>query len=383
LDRAFFEKLFRKRGGREHVNVVSVSPLEEVSDSSILSRLTLDQSRKLIGVFPYKITGEDGGAGFEEKVLVKIKPSDRDVLAMGNGMARLSGSERLIQLYNLFQKNIEFYRSHLRELAVYSIEEPRLRRYFPKILAIEQDEHREFYCIVMEYLGGCSHLDSENDPSLWRDEDIRIVLQGMAEIHSVHFNRPPSTLESLHLVVPGSKTVRDMGDFWRELTDVNNYMHPDLITEDRWRMLHAFIDSRPEEWERIEATPRTLIHNDFNPRNLCIRDAEQERRLCLYDWELATYHVPQRDLAEFLAYVFPSGTGPDRYVRYVDFFRSELQRRTGSELDPDAFLEMFRIAMKDLAVTRMNLYLMAHNFKQYDFLNRVVPNIMEYLEKAD
>ena len=35
--------------------------------------------------------------------------------------------------------------------------------------------------------------------------------------------------------------------------------------------------------------------------------------------------------------------------------------------------------MKDLAVTRMNLYLTAHNFRHYDFLNRVYPNIMDYL----
>ena len=381
LDKDFFEKVLRNWGGRQFLHVESVKSMEEVSDSSILSKLTLDQTQKLIGLFPYRIDMEDAsGALMHENVMVKIKPRDRDVLAMGRGMVRLSGSERLLQLYNHFQKNIEFYQCHLRELSIYGLEESGLRRYFPEILDIQQDPSREFFCVVMEYLGGCSHLDSENHPELWKDEDIQVALQGMAAVHSVYFDQPLHLLEPLHLVVPTVESVRAMGDFWRELTDVNNYMHPDLITEDRWRMLHQFIDSRPGAWKRIEAYPRTLVHNDFNPRNLCIREEEGTRRLCLYDWELATYHVPQRDLAEFLPYVFPSGTSPDRYRYFMDFYRQELEKRIERELDEAAFVEMFQVAMKDLAVTRMNLYLMAHNFKQYNFLNRVYPNIMEYLE---
>ncbi len=383
LNEAFFENALRGWGKKPFRKVVSVKPLEEVSDSSILSKLTLDQTQKLIGLFPYQITCEEEGKGtFRERLMVKVKPKDKDVLTMGRGMVRLSGSERLLQLYNFFNKNIEFYGCHLRELAIYGLQAPGLRKYFPEILDIQEDDEKEFYCIVMEYLGGLSHLDSENDPSLWKDEDIKLALKGMAEVHSIHFNQPLSALKSLHLVVPTQETVQGMRDFWREMTDVNNFMHPDLITEERWRMLHRFIDARPEDWQRIEEHPRTLVHNDFNPRNLCFRETEEGRRLCLYDWELATYHVPQRDLAEFLAYVFPEGTGKDRYDYFVDVYRSELERYTEQALDPEAFLEMFRIAMKDLAVTRMNLYLMAHNFKQYSFLNRVYPNIMEFLEKA-
>src|SRR3712207_1786682 len=41
-------------------------------------------------------------------------------------------------------------------------------------------------------------------------------------------------------------------------------------------------------WEPLERLPRTLIHNDFNPRNIALRREGQELRLCAYDWELAT-----------------------------------------------------------------------------------------------
>ena len=51
-------------------------------------------------------------------------------------------------------------------------------------------------------------------------------------------------------------------------------------------------------WEEIDALPPTLVHNDFNPRNLALVDGGT--RLVALDWELATVTVPQRDVAELL-----------------------------------------------------------------------------------
>lgn len=384
LGREFFEKVLRSYARKTFHKVVSVKALKEASDSSILSRLTNERNTKLIGLFPFRVTYQDqDGRKVSDKVMVKIKPTDRDVLAMARGMVTLSGNERLIQLYELHRKNLEFYRCHVRELAIYALRDPRLRRYFPEILDIQEDKAGEFYCVVMEHLGGFSHLNSEDAPARWKEEDIRVVLRGMAEIHSVYLGRPLSDLEGLSLVVPGEGTVRAMRALWKEFTDANNYQHPDLMTEDRWKMMHRMIDELPGDWERMEGFPRTLVHNDFNPRNLCLREEGGERRLCLFDWELATRHVPQRDLAEFLAYVLPEHTPARVYRKHVRNYRKELERQAGTRFDPDAFQEVFRLAMKDLAVTRMNLYLTAHNFRHYDFLNRVYPNIMDYLAEEE
>jgi hydroxymethylglutaryl-CoA reductase (NADPH) len=49
--------------------------------------------------------------------------------------------------------------------------------------------------------------------------------------------------------------------------------------------------------------PKTLIYNDVQIRNLAMRQLGQKWKLCLFDWEVATTHIPQRDLVEFLSYV--------------------------------------------------------------------------------
>ena len=82
----------------------------------------------------------------------------------------------------------------------------------------------------------------------------------------------------------------------------------------RVEMTTEAIDSMDELWKIFDSFPKTLVQNDCNPRNICIRKAatdqsassdEDTRQMCIYDWELARIDVPQHDLAEFLAFVLP------------------------------------------------------------------------------
>ena len=100
----------------------------------------------------------------------------------------------------------------------------------------------------------------------------------------------------------------------------------------------------------VNSAPQTMIHNDCNPRNMCLRfpkptlsdlggDSNEKlqksnecslpyadcRMLCLYDWELATIDVPQHDVAEFLSFVLQPSTPLSTWLELVDFYRKHLQ----------------------------------------------------------
>lgn len=101
----------------------------------------------------------------------------------------------------------------------------------------------------------------------------------------------------------------------------------------------------------VNSAPQTMIHNDCNPRNMCLRfpksipfdfcgDSNEKlqkctlpysdcRILCLYDWELATIDVPQRDIAEFLSFVLQPSTPLNTWLELVDFYREHLQFYSG------------------------------------------------------
>ena len=51
-------------------------------------------------------------------------------------------------------------------------------------------------------------------------------------------------------------------------------------------------------WRELEQMPRTLVHGDFNPRNLALRQEAGGPRLCAYDWELAAWGVHRPGASE-------------------------------------------------------------------------------------
>ncbi|HVE82675.1 MAG TPA: phosphotransferase, partial [Myxococcales bacterium] len=137
-------------------------------------------------------------------------------------------------------------------------------------------------------------------------------------------------------------------------------LHRALIaTVDRW-------------WRPLEELPRTLIHHDFNPRNLALRRTASGPRLCAYDWELAAEGIPQRDLAELLVFTVDADTPAAEVEHCVELHRRELERASGRRIDVRQWRAGLAAALGDLLVNRLALYAVIHRFQRQAFLPRVV-----------
>lgn len=119
-------------------------------------------------------------------------------------------------------------------------------------------------------------------------------------------------------------------------------------------LMESAIESLPQTVIELLSAPQTLIHNDCNPRNLCLRNNPPEeslkhtqadkssavpyqdsRMVCMFDWELATIDVPQRDLVEFLAFcVLPSASSQER-LELIEFYRQHLEFYSGVKYPSD------------------------------------------------
>jgi hypothetical protein len=102
-------------------------------------------------------------------------------------------------------------------------------------------------------------------------------------------------------------------------------------------------------------------------------------QLCAYDWELATIHVPQYDVAEFLSFVLPAEAPIEERHGYVEYYRLELEQASGEQFDAADFLRTFQYSSMDIAYNRLGLYTMAHTFKEYGFLPRVLKGHFNYV----
>jgi aminoglycoside/choline kinase family phosphotransferase len=138
------------------------------------------------------------------------------------------------------------------------------------------------------------------------------------------------------------------------------------------RTHRQLVESIDTWWKGLEQQPRTLIHNDFSPRNIALRQDDHGFRLCAYDWELATLGPPQRDLAEFLCFVLPPDVRIDEVERSVERHRDLLEAAAGISIRREMWREGFRSALADLLVDKLAFYALINRVRPQPYLPRVV-----------
>jgi hydroxymethylglutaryl-CoA reductase (NADPH) len=354
------------------VETVQVQDAKD-TDSSILTELTARKIEKLIGLFPVHLRMRDSnGTGFRElDVMVKVKPLDDEVIFMTHHLAAMCGAG-LAGSHARFKDRIGFKGCHIRELAVYEQTDPRFRRHVPTVYSTFRDDEREAYVIVMEKLEGLELMESANDPASWREEHLAAAIRGIAAIHSIWYGREEELRGQRWLGPTLTATdMMEMRELWEDLNVHASREFPDWYEEFDLVLSQKIIDGIPEWWPRMESMPRTLIHNDFNPRNLAFRRDASEVRLCAYDWELATIGLPQHDLAELLCYILTADTPAAEVDRWLEFHRNMLSQEAGIEIPIDSWREGFKLSLFDLALNRIALNIAAHTFRNFPFMERV------------
>ena len=232
-------------------------------------------------------------------------------------------------------------------------------------------DERETYVVVMEKLDDMLLMNTADDPKDWRTEHIEAAVRGIAEVHSIWYKREDELQKEPWLgPVQTTASMVQMSELWDALLVHGANEFPEFVTEAELEMLRALVRGLPQWWARLEAMPRTLIHNDFNPRNLGLR--REGLRLCAYDWELATLHVPQRDLAELLCFVLDEQVDPKVVDHYVELHRRTLSECSGHEIDSKQWRDGYWLALCDFAINRLCQYLMAHTVRRYGFIRRVL-----------
>ncbi len=387
LSPEFFADGLRRAYADPGLDVTGVLDLNVTLGSSIITELTARKIRKLAGLFPLRLVHD--GAGRSPRtpdhtdVVVKAKPLDQEVIVMLNAMAGLCGGD-LADAYARSQERTGFQGCDVRELAVYAQDDPRFTRHVPRVLGSHRDDDREAFVLVLERIDDAVLIDTADDTSAWAPAHVDAVLEGLGEIHSIWLGRDDDLLaRDLVGRPPSAAETAELTDLWEALADHAAEEFPELMGPDDLEAQRMAVKSIPEWWPELEAMPRTLVHNDCNPRNVALRaDPEGPHgfRLCAYDWELATLAVPQHDLAEFLCFVLTPEAGVEAVDHHVDVHRRALERAAGVELDPAVWRRGFDLSLRDLMVNRFALYLMAHTFRDYRFMARVLATTRRLLE---
>ncbi len=374
LDTSFFNSILRDFYGDHYLQVTEAVVEEGGSDYSIISELTSWRYRRALGLRRYRLLVEPSHRfpGGILRVMVKNKPEDLEVIEVGEDVAHLCG-EQVGRAYSKFKDWLGLSGSHTRELAIYQQKDERFQRHAPLLYGTRHEDPRQVWILVLEHLSNMVLMDTADDVTGWRQRHIEAALQGIADFHSIWYRREAELRRQPWLgSVFSEERMVQMHDWWIALAEHAGPFFSEFVGPEIRLLQSELIKDIGSWWRTLEALPRTLIHNDFNPRNVALRPEPNSFRLCAYDWELATLGIPQHDLAELLCFVLPQESSRDEVLHYLEVHRRALQRATGQRIDADSWQLGFRLSLCDLMVNRFPMYTLVHKFRKQGFLSRII-----------
>ncbi|SFD26921.1 hypothetical protein [Pseudoalteromonas denitrificans] len=380
IDLKFLNNLMSDKIRSEKENLISnILSLDLDSNSGIVNTLTSEEN-PLYGIHRYLLSQNHENTINKLAVVLKVKPPSEEIILTGAKIARMSGEDTLSGLYEAQSSIFGFEGSHIRELDLYNTMDNSILQYCPKIYGLKADEKMQMFTVMMEDLSHCSHINTINTPSAWQPEHIYAVLDGLADMHKTYLDNKASLPDVCSAF--DKQRVLDASELLNNMTRYNNERFNGLFSKKLMDILDDFLNPSSNYLTDMAQFPMTLTHNDFNTRNIALRiknskkaDNSHDYQLVTYDWELACYQNPQRDLVEFLIYALPVITEPESYQCYVNYYIEKLEENTGKDFDRVQFYRVLLANGLYMAITRFNLYLMAHNVLKLEFIERVFSNL--------
>jgi len=366
LDAEFFNNHFEWGGSQ----VVSLEPQSiDLSSDSLVMEMSSQVTQKLCGFFQFRVglSSKDKPAS-SKNVLLKVKPADREVLMACEAMAGMCGDE-LFEALRAVKQYIPFHQSHVRELSLMRHFSSKFSDFIPEFLGEIQDPSRDIFILAQEKVSDFVLAPSSDSISKWNDLQIKSALQVLATIHarSIPEMKALSAKSWMGSVTERSYYLKQI-DF---MSALSNHAH---------RAFSSWYSSKDHQqsmdWLKtihrwapgIETLPHTLIHHDFNPRNVGVR---KDGRVVALDWELAHIHIPQRDVVEFLSFVLNEDVTSGELQSHLKFYQQSFESQSGITLSEEQWRAAYLLALKDFSLLRVGFYAVANSFKDCDFLPHI------------
>lgn len=367
LDLAFFKQSMVQ--GDDLRRVESIERID--TENGILSSLLRENGQAIWGSGMVRL---HEAVGFRD-VFVKVKAPAGMVQETVGRLASLISAE-VSTAYEAARDELPFAESDHREIAMAQVGHPELQRLSPGVQFARYNPSEGMAILGVEALSDVYCMDRVVDIACWTPSRIRAVLEAAATVHSLGINQPAAFADvPLFQVKPLSPKLQALS------ATLINYAAdelPELVTPSIHAQFLALLEQTDAQMEA--KTPLSLIHYDFNPRNLGFR--RRSGQPVIYDWEFAAWGLPQRDVAEFLAFsLTPADIAPG-LDHLLAHHRASFSLLSGLDVAPTDWQHGFAAALQEFALMRLPLYWATHAFRRLPFVNRLTQTTVAMLNQA-
>ena len=378
---AFFQHCLQQTFDDPTAQVHSAQFLAPGAKLVVDAKYETHSSARIIGFQQYKLVYQRHGQRCERKVLVKSKQNEHELLEAVTKVFLDYGLDSSVSIPDYFAPAAGFEKCDIKEIEIYrmQITSPTYRKYQPELLGFYVDKAQQDYIIIMECLDDTC-LSTNMDLSQWDREAIETTIDAMAELHAVWYRKVESLAQQPWMSPPLTTTrMEALWPLWQALAHGARRYLGDFITKTDLETHLSLLKTLPQWWSQIEKLPKTLIHNDFVPKNVGIKKAQEGMSPCLFDWEESIIHLPQRDLCEFLCYVLPQNVSTEDVVPFIERHRVKLEQCSNQTIDPVEWQQGFGLCLNDYFINRLALEVLIEELEPRN-IAKVYRTLRQFME---
>ena len=330
-------------------------------DNGILMQLTERVSKKVIGFIEFDIETEEVG---RFPIIAKSKALGNEVIDGLRFMASNLSSSLADTLFN-HKEFLEYQDCHKKEIEVYEALRQIGFTEIPIYYGSKVDAAREIHMLFIERLIPKDILlfNTENQPEVWTLDQKKQVISSINKVHKSFIqSRNSELIPSVDDFHPEKSIV-----LFKEFNQLNKRDYLDGNLSLCFQKVDRIINDWKLEKPQVFGL-KTLVHNDFNSRNIAIRKTGE---VCIYDWELAILNVPQRDVFEFLAFTFELNFNEDEFRTLTEFHYELVLEYNASSYTYLEYVSDLRIMGEEFLLTRVSYYLAGNTLVGYPFIERI------------
>ena len=354
INTAFIRSLLSEEY-QSQLKEVKLQP-HSLAPNGLITALTSRINNKLTGFMPVEILWHNEQ---KQSMLLKSKPLDSEV-HQGLHFMAASIDAKLADLLRDYRSELEYRQTHLKEIDLYQILQEKEIPITPHFFGSCSCSKQEAYMLLIERLKPNQLLlfNTENQPEEWTGKLIKRTIKTIHHVHQAFLQSNTSWPSSVDVFEPWKAQA-----LYQRFASIMATEYKETPFEPILQRLPEYIRLLKKERHQIDL-PSTIIHNDFNPRNVCVRS---DGSICVYDWELAVINLPTRDIMEFLSFVLPIGFEKTSLLEYIDYHHT-LQTTHYSKED---WYTACLYSTKEYLITRLSFYLTGKILMDYPFAERV------------
>lgn len=340
-------------------------------ENGIIITLTNKINKKLVGfiAMEIKFKNDNDDKITLKQLLLKSKPLDTEVIS-GLHLMAASIDPQLADYIFEYNQMLEYNLCHVKEIILYDLLRNNSQKCMPEFYGHMVDKKREIYLLLFEKLdySKLTLLNTENHPEKWTDINVRSTIKTINDVHCLF-------AANSKFEIPSQIT---MFEPWNSIP-LYERLAAIIVKEYEgfpWSCLTSklfdFILELKTTNENIQIN-KTVIHNDFNPRNICIRT---NGNVCIYDWELSVINFPHRDIVEFLSFVLVDSFEEQELENHIKYHYA-IQK---TNVEWNEWKKAYIYSLKEYLVTRVSFYMVGRVLMDYEFAVRIFLNSFRMID---